>query len=79
MTDQIQVAGWWGRVLVLSHRRDEVIFGVVNVQLTMNNEHLGNAKIQVFDIYGKLVGVVETLRAEFTEKVPLPPQKINII
>ena len=37
--------------------------GVVNVQLTMNNEHLGNAKIQVFDIYGKLVGVVETLRA----------------
>lgn len=29
--------------------------GVVNVQLTMNNEQLEETKIQVFDIYGKLL------------------------
>ncbi len=37
--------------------------GIVNVQLTMNNDQLGNTEIQVFDIYGKLLDVVETLRA----------------
>ncbi|MCR4738303.1 MAG: C10 family peptidase [Bacteroidales bacterium] len=35
--------------------------GIVNVQFTNHNSPI--TQIQVFDIYGKLVGVVETLRA----------------
>ena len=33
---------------------------IVNVQLTMNHEQLGNAELQVFDVFGKLLDVVET-------------------
>ena len=32
---------------------------IVNVQLTMNNEQLGDVDIQVFDIYGKLLDVIK--------------------
>lgn len=32
--------------------------GMVNVQCTMNNEQLGNAEIQVLDMYGRLLDVV---------------------
>ncbi len=32
----------------------------VNVQLTMNNEQLNNVEIQVFDVFGKLLDIVET-------------------
>ena len=37
--------------------------GMVNVQFTMNNEQWENAEIQVFDVYGRLLNTVETLRA----------------
>ena len=33
---------------------------VVNVQLTVNNEKMENVDIQVFDVYGRLLDVVET-------------------
>jgi hypothetical protein len=36
---------------------------IVNVQCTMNNVQAGTMEYHVFDAYGKLVGVVETLRA----------------
>ena len=36
---------------------------LVNVQLTINNEQLEEASIQVFDIYGRLLNIVETGRA----------------
>ena len=37
--------------------------GMVNVQFTTNNEQWENAEIQVFDVYGRLLNTVETLRA----------------
>ena len=36
---------------------------LVNVQLTMNNEQLEGVDIQVFDVYGRLLNIVETGRA----------------
>ena len=36
---------------------------LVNVQLTMNNEQLEEIGIQVFDVYGRLLNIVETGRA----------------
>ena len=34
--------------------------GMVNVQFTMNNVQLGDAEIQVLDVYGRLLQTVET-------------------
>ena len=36
---------------------------LVNVQLTMNNEQLDGVEIQLFDVYGRLLNIVETGRA----------------
>mgnify|MGYP003440388636 CR=1 FL=1 len=36
---------------------------LVNVQLTMNNEQLEGVEIQLFDVYGRLLNIVETGRA----------------
>lgn len=36
---------------------------IVNVQLTMNNEQLGGMSVQVFDVFGRLLNVVELGRA----------------
>ena len=40
--------------------------GVINVQLTMNNEQLTGTKIQVFDIYGKILIENKTENSNFT-------------
>lgn len=40
--------------------------GVINVQLTMNNEQLTGTKIQVFDIYGKILIENKTEKSNFT-------------
>ena len=37
--------------------------GIVNVQCTMNNVQFGEMELQVFDAYGRLLDVVETLRS----------------
>ena len=36
---------------------------LVNVQLTINNEQLEGIDIQLFDVYGRLLDIVETGRA----------------
>ena len=45
--------------------------GVVNVQFTMNNEQFGDGEIQVFDVYGRRLSVVETGRAPSLQTVQI--------
>lgn len=49
------------------------ISNIVNVELGMGNEELGDVKIQLYDVYGKLLNVVETVYAPSlqTEQIDL--------
>jgi hypothetical protein len=46
---------------------------IINVQLTMNNEQLNNVEIQVFDMYGKLLDVVNIGHTDAKNHVPTDP------
>lgn len=43
---------------------------VVNVQLTMNNEQLGNVTIQVYDVFGKMLDMVNVGNSDAMNRVP---------
>ena len=43
---------------------------VVNVQLTMNNEQTGNVTIQVFDVFGKMLDMVNVGNSDAMNRVP---------
>lgn len=43
---------------------------VVNVQLTTNNEQFGNVAIQVYDVYGKLLDIVNVGNTDAMNRVP---------
>ena len=46
------------------------ISDVVNVQLTMNNEQLGNVTIQVYDVFGKMLDMVNVGNSDAIHRVP---------
>lgn len=50
---------------------------IINVQLTMNNGHLNNVEIQVFDIYGKLLDIVE-MRCTTSIQQTASPDAFNV-
>ena len=43
----------------------------INIQLSRNNEQMGTAEIQVFDVYGKLLETVETVIANSLQTVQI--------
>lgn len=53
--------------------------GVVNVQLTMNNEQLTGTKIQVFDIYGKVLIKYKMEDSNFTVDLTKYPEGMYFI
>lgn len=52
--------------------------GMVNVQCTINNGQLGNAEIRVYDVYGRLLNVVETQDFVSPQSPPFPQQTSKI-
>lgn len=43
---------------------------VINVQLTMNNEQSDHVEIQVFDVFGKLLDIVNVGNSDAMNRVP---------
>lgn len=43
---------------------------VINVQLTMNNEQTGNVAIQVYDVFGKMLDMVNVGNSDAMNRVP---------
>jgi hypothetical protein len=52
--------------------------GMVNVQCTINNGQLGDAEIRVYDVYGRLLNVVETQDFVSPQSPPFPQQTSKI-
>lgn len=52
---------------------------VVNVQLTMNNEQLGNVTIQVYDVFGKMLDMVNVGNSDAMNRVPTGYQTTLIV